>query len=173
MDQFAPLQKALMADMTELLQKISGDPDNFGFALAVPNDYGAACIVYAVGKNSALGPHGKHSRSFIYTPVQWVQNWTGMPRTNDALDGIVERFRVTYSAMEDGEDKDQVHDEFISQCAYCCLGVLEECNRNGLFGSIWFKVLDMSDDEHPVVAESFRRLNSEKVLEEGAEFFDY
>ena len=171
MDQFAPLQMALMEEITELLQKISVDPDNFGFALAVPTDYGAACIVYAVGKNSASGPYGNLSRSFIYTPVGWVQNWTGMPRTNEALDEIVERFRETYSAMEDGKEKNQVHDEFISQCAYCCLGVLEECNRNGLFGNIWFKVLDMSDDEHPAVAESFRRLNSGKVLEEGAEFF--
>ncbi len=66
-----------------------------------------------------------------------------------------------------------MHDEFISQCAYCCLGVLEECNRNGLFGSIWFKVLDMSDEEHPAVAESFRRLNSAEVQERGAAFFDY
>jgi hypothetical protein len=96
-----------------------------------------------------------------------------MPRANDALDGIVERFRETYSIMEDGKEKDQVHDEFISQCAYSCLGVLEECNRNGLFGSIWFKVLDMSDEQHPAVADSFRRLNSKKVQEEGAEFFSY
>lgn len=136
MERFAPLQKALMEDMTELLQKISADPDNFGFALAVPTDYGAACIVYAIGKNSALGPHGKHSRDFIYTPVEWVQNWAGMSRANDALDGIAERFRETYSVMEDGNEKNQVPDEFISQCAYCCLGVLEECNRNGLFGNI-------------------------------------
>ena len=50
MERFAPLQKALFEDMTELLQKISDDPDNFGFALAVPTDYGAACILYAIGK---------------------------------------------------------------------------------------------------------------------------
>lgn len=173
MDQFAELQQSLMEEMTELLPKISGDPDNFGFALAVPTDYGAACIVYAVGKNSASGPYGKPSKSFIYTPVQWVQDWTGMRRSNDALDGIVERFRETYSAMEDGEAKNQAHDNFISQCAYCCLEVLEECNRMGLFGSIWLKVLDMSDEEHPAVSESFRRLNSKEVLEEGADFFDY
>jgi hypothetical protein len=173
MERFAPLQKALFEDMTELLQKISDDPDNFGFALAVPTDYGAACILYAIGKNSALGPHGKHSEGFIFTPVQWVQDWTGMPRVNDALEEIVERFRETFSAMEDGDEKNRMHDEFISECAYSCLGILEECNRNGSFGNIWLKVLDMSDDEHPAVAESFRRLNSEKVQERGAAFFDY
>lgn len=173
MERFAPLQKALLEDMTELLQKIAVDADNFGFALAVPTDYGAACIFYAIGKNSALGPQGKHSEGFIFTPVQWVQDWTGMPRVNNALDEIVERFRETYSVMPDGDEKNRMHDDFISECAYCCLEVLEECDRNGLFGSIWFKILDMSDEEHPAVAESFRRLNSEQVQERGAAFFDY
>ncbi len=172
MNQFESLGKALTDEMLQLLPSIANDPDNFGFALAVPTDYGSACIFYAVGKDSALGPHGKHSLSFIYSPVQWVQDWSYLPKTNAALEEIVELFRQTYSTMTDGDEKDRAHDDFISDCAYCCLEVLEKCNRDGLFGNIWFKVLDMSDEKHPAVVESFRRLNSGKVLDEGAEYFN-
>ncbi len=53
------------------------------------------------------------------------------------------------------------------------MDALLTCEREGVFGSLWYKVLVMSDDEHPVLAEAFRKLNSGRALTEAAPLFDF
>ncbi|WP_167547065.1 DUF4303 domain-containing protein [Stieleria maiorica] len=156
--------------MTRLLATLAKDKDNYGFALAVPNDYGSAFFVYAVGKESTLANDSLDCR---YSPVEWTPSWMPLADANDALQGAVERFSAEYEGVADAAEQEQMHDQFVTDCATACLEVLQECGDEGLFGCIWYKVLDMSDDEHPVVAEAFRRLNSGRARSEAAPLFDY
>lgn len=169
-DYFNDFREPLQAELTKVLAPLAEDADNYGFALAVPSDYASAFLVYAIGKESALA---SDSVDYRYSPVEWMPTWLPLSSANEALERAVERFNAEYERIEDAEAQDQMHDQFISDCAIACLEVLEDCDRAGLFGKIWYKVLDMSDEEHPIVAKSFRSLNSGRALAEAAPLFDY
>lgn len=168
-DYFSDFRKPLKTELTPLLAQLAGDSDNYGFALAIPSDYGSAFMVYAVGKESNLKTDSLDNR---YSPVEWTPSWMPLADANDALQEAVARFSAAYEIVDD-EEREALHDRFIADCATACLEVLQELDEEGIFGSIWYKVLDMSDEEHPVVAEAFRRLNTGRARSEAAPLFDY
>lgn len=172
-DAFDEFRSVLKQELTQILSALSTDKDNYGFALAVPSDYGSAALFYAVGKESKLREEGKNHFAYRYSPVEWMPTWLWPSDSNEALGKVVESFTAQYRTVDDPERKNQMHDDFISDCASACLDVLQECNDAGLFGNVWYKVLEMSDEEHPVVAQAFRSLNSGRALEEASPLFDY
>jgi len=169
--------RLLQLELAQILEPLGRETGNYGFALAVPEDVGSACLMYAVGNESRLV--GEKPKSLVwldrrYSPIEWVENWSDVTRSTEALEEIVAEFRLRTSAASlDESELDEAHDGFLSDCATACMNAMLHCDREGLFGPIWYKVLSMSDSEHPVLAEAFRRLNRGRALKEAAPLFDF
>src|SRR5205814_1648483 len=56
--------------------------------------------------------------------------------------------------------------EFRDALYSACLDVMADCDSVGAFGSIWFKIIFLSDGEHPIERKSFNRLNSGRARKE-------
>ena len=167
-DSFCKLHESLKKELTQVLATLANDQDNFGFSLSVPSDYGSAFLAYSIGKESNLTID---YLDFRYSPVEWMDTWLPLGDANNSLNAVVQEFSIGCAMVVDYGERDRLHDQFISDCANVCLEVLHECNEQGLFGCIWYKVLHMSDEDHPVVAESFHRLNSGRALKEAGSLF--
>lgn len=172
-DDFERLRGTLAQELEAILAANAGDEDDYGFALQVPSDCGSAGLVYTLGRESNLTGRRKKSIDYRYSPVEWAPNWLNLPQSNDILEVAAQKCRTEIDKLDDDAKSDELHELFIAGCASSCLQVLQECERRGLFGTIWYKVLDMSDEEHSVVSEAFRTLNSGRALEEAAPLFDY
>lgn len=166
----------LEAELEEILTPLGREGDNYGFALAVPEDVGSAAMMFAVGKESNLV--GEKPKSLIwrerrYSPLEWVENWSAVPRATDALQTLVEKWQSCAAAESlANEEFDEAHDRFITECATASLEAMQHCNRRGNFGGIWYKVLFMSDSIHPVLVQAFQELNTGRALKEAAIFFE-
>ena len=176
---FDNLRHALEEELSVILTELSRDLDNYGFALDVPKDYGSACLLYTIGKESTLDSKDDKSKRKSklkslqaldnrYSPVEWMENWLWLPQSNNILKKLVDDFSADYQKTKNKNLQGKMHDEFITSCASACLDVLKECNSAGLFGNIWYKIVVMSDEEHPIVAEAFRTLNSGRAIDEAA-----
>lgn len=176
-EQFDEWTRLLQLELAQILEPLGRDAGNYGFALAVPEDSGSACLMYAVANESKLVGEKPGSLVWLdrrYSAVEWVQNWSSVDRATDALQEIVAEFESRRSAASLSEfEIDESHDEFISDCATACMNAMLQCDREGLFGQIWYKVLFMSDNDHPVLTEAFRKLNSGRALKEAAPLFDF
>lgn len=167
----------LQLELSQILEPLGRDTGNYGFALAVPEDAGSACIMYAVGNESRMVGEKPRSLAWLerrYSPAEWVENWSDLNKTTDALQAIVAEFELRTSTASLSESEiDEAHDEFITNCATACMNAMLQCDREGLFGHIWYKVLFMSDGEHPVLAEAFKKLNRGRALKEAARLYDF
>ena len=175
-DEFAEWTGLLRDELAGILEPVGRDPGNYGFALAVPEDAGGACVMYAVGTEAKLVGEKQGSAVWLdrrYSPVEWVQNWTAVPQSTAALADIVRTFEARTASQSDDSELDQADDAFITDCATACLHAMLECHRAGRFGHVWYKVLSMSDGEHPVLVEAFETLNSGRALEEAAPLYAF
>jgi hypothetical protein len=176
-EHFDEWTRLLQLELAQILEPLGREAGNYGFALAVPEDAGSACIMYAVGNESKLVGEEPGSVVWLdrrYSAVEWVQNWLPMNRSTDALQDIVAEFesRASSGSLSESELA-AAHDHFISDCATAWMNAMLRCDSEGLFGHIWYKVLFMSDSEHAVLAEAFRKLNSGRALKEAAPLFDF
>ena len=48
---------------------------------------------------------------------------------------------------------------------------MKDCIDDGDFGSIWFRILHISDSELPIVKTSFYKLNTGRALKEGSRVY--
>jgi hypothetical protein len=174
-ERFDEWSRLLQLELAEILEPIGREEGNYGFALAVPEDAGSACLFYAVGNESRLVGEEPGSVVWLdrrYSAVEWVQNWSPMNRSTEALQDIVAEFESCAASLSESEIA-EAHDHFISGCATACMNAMLRCDHENLFGHIWYKVLFMSDSEHPVLVEAFRKLNRGRALEEAAPLFDF
>lgn len=175
-DELDAWTRLLHAELAEILEPVGRETGNYGFALAVPDDAGSACLMYAVGHESKLAGEKPGSMVWLerrYSPIAWVGNWSSLVRSTDALQEIIGEYRSRTATISLREMAiDDAHDHFISDCAAACMNAMLRCDRDGLFGHIWYKVLHMSDSEHPVLAEAFRKLNRGRARAEAAPLFD-
>ncbi|MGI9378467.1 MAG: DUF4303 domain-containing protein [Methyloligellaceae bacterium] len=176
-EKFNELLKVLQGELKAIIESFANEDGNYGFALAIPEDAGSACLMYAVGNESKLVGEQAGSRVWLdrrYSPVEWVDDWADLPRSNDVLERIVVDFesKTSVPKMNDAES-DEAHDQFIADCAKTCMEAMLACERQNLFGKIWYKTLFMSDDEHPILVEAFQKLNNGRALTEAAPLFDF
>src|SRR5262245_11300369 len=116
--EFDEWTQLLQAELAEILEPIGRDQSNYGFALAIPEDAGSACLMYAVGNESKLAGERPGSVVWLdrrYSPVEWVQNWSPVPRSTDALEEIVNEFNSRTETLDQAV-VDETHGDFIFDC---------------------------------------------------------
>jgi hypothetical protein len=161
----ATFQKELSAHLEDLRT----DEDIYGFALEVPQDLYEPGIISAIGRESKLS--GERSGSSIwvdrrYSPVEWeyVPNAKSFGASCDQLAEIARNYRNVFIS-ESCEDTTEGN-EFRNALYSACLDVMADCNSAGAFGPIWFKIIFLSQGEHPIVRQSFNRLNTGRAKKE-------
>ena len=171
---FARLADAVDADLLEALPPLAKDPDVYGFALFVPGDAGAAGMMHAAGRESAVtaAPGTAVETDQRYSPVEWEPTPASMRAANDVLDELARRFEAACESLSE-EDGAATHDRFIDRCAEAALTAMRRRKDAGSFGTIWYRVLTMSDDEHPVLKAAFEQLNEGRALEEARPLYDF
>src|SRR5688572_8588259 len=94
-ERFDEWSRLLQLELAQILEPLGRDEGNYGFALAVPEDAGSACLMYAVGNESKLVGEKPGSLVWLdrrYSPVEWVQNWSPVSNATDLLQDIVAEF---------------------------------------------------------------------------------
>ena len=167
------LTDALDNEIASILPTLVTDPDIFGFAVFVPEDAGAAHMVYTFGKESKITakPGSPYALDQRYSPIEWIDTPPSLDASNDVLETIVEEFDKLTEAMSVDEG-DAAHEIFIEHCARSALTAMQRRLDANSFGSIWYRVLMMTDGEHPVLNQAFESLNSGRALEEAKYMFE-
>ncbi len=174
-DELKQWKKILFEELSAHLAVLREDTDIYGFALELPEDLSNMGIISAIGRESALDGEQPNSRMWLcrrYGSGEWeyVPNGKTFPETCNKLEAIGETYSeafvddATFEYTPGGE-------AFVGALYTTCLETMEECDERGLFGSIWFKLLSLSDAEHPIVTESFYRLNQGRALQEAAQLY--
>ena len=72
----------------------------------------------------------------------------------------------------DDEEYDAAHDLFIENCARSAMTAMRRRMDADSFGSIWYRVLMMTDGEHAVLKQAFESLNTGRALTEAKFMFE-
>ena len=171
---FDPLTEALDIELASILPPLANDSDIFGFAVFVPEDVGSAMLMYAVGRESKITakPGTVTEKDQRYSPIEWSDD---APETfeasNELLDSIANQFEAATATMSE-EESDKAHDKFIDCCARSAMSAMQRRLEADSFGQIWYRVLMMTDDEHPVLKQAFQSLNTGRALTEAEFMFE-
>ena len=169
-------KKTFQAELLAQLEQLRRDDDIYGFGVEVPEDLGNLGIATTAGRESKLGL-GQKLLSLVwldrrYSPVEWgdyLPNAQAYRRTYEQLDQISRNHRSRFIS-ESSEYTDEGV-EFRDALYAACLDAMAHCDSAGAFGHIWFKIIFLSDGEHPIVRESFYRLNRGRSLKEAARLY--
>ena len=171
---FDALTDTLDNELASILPQLANDSDVFGLAVFVPEDAGSAMLVYAVGREARITaePGTITEKDQRYSPVEWSDDGPeAFEASNDVLERITEEFEAICENMED-KDADEAHDAFIDCCARSAMNAMQRRMDAGAYGSIWYRVLMMTDSEHPVLKQAFESLNTGRALEEAKFMFE-
>ena len=172
-EDFEPLTEALDIELASILPLLAKDSDVFGFAIFVPEDAGSAMFVYSFGRetNITAKPGTPSEGDQRYSPIEWIDTPPSLDAANEVLEGIVQQFEAAAENLED-EEYDKAHDNFIDLCARSAMTAMQRRLDADSFGSIWYRVLMMTDGEHSVLKQAFEKLNTGRALTEAAFMFE-
>lgn len=164
---FDRLTEAIDVELSTILPPLAEDPDVFGFAIFVPEDAGAAFLVYTFVRESNITakPGSRMEKDQRYSPIEWIPTLPAFRHANTVLEALVEDYEQCKQEMTE-EQLGEGHGIFIDMCARSALDAMQRRMKSGSFGSIWYRVLAMTDDEHPVLNQAFRALNTGRALKE-------
>jgi len=171
---FDLLTDTLDDELVSILPALASEPDVFGFAIFVPEDAGAAVLMYSIGRESRISakPGTITEADQRYSPIEWMEDSPASFGASDELLGsIAEEFEKITENMSE-EEADKAHDTFIECCARSALVAMQRRLAADSYGSIWYRVLMMTDDEHPVLKQAFESLNTGRALTEAKFMFD-
>lgn len=158
-------------ELSAQLETLRTDKDIYGFAIEVPEDLANPGIISAVGRESTLSG-GQAGSSFWldrrYSPVEWkyLPNGKAFGGSCGQLEEIARNYRNIFSSDTCEYTSEGI--EFRDALYSACLDVMVDCDCEGAFGHIWFKVIFLSDAEHPIVRKSFNRLNTGRARKEAS-----
>ena len=167
-------KEVLLRELIVLATEMRKDEDIYGFALRIPEDIAAPEVCAAVNRESNL--RGESRGSLTWLERRYCPNeWEALPNAK-FLGESCRRLAATYDAhrnalLDPSFEYTSEGLEYRERVFSLCLDAMARCHVDGAFGHIWYKVLWISDAEHPVVSESFYRLNSGRALEEAARLF--
>jgi len=130
-------------------------------------------LVYSVGRESKITakPGTTSELDQRYSPIEWIDSPPSLEASDDVLESIVEEFDKITENMSD-EEMDEAHGIFIDCCARSAMTAMQRRMEAGSFGSIWYRVLMMTDDDPPVLKQAFESLNTGRALEEAKFMFE-
>ncbi len=171
----AAFQREFTKELSALLAELRADPDVYGFAVELPEDFSNLAMGATVGRETLLVGEQAGSAAWLdrrYSPVEW-DYLTAAPweRTQDALAAIEAKAEGLLFDEEEYEDT-PIGEEFREALYRTMLDVMLAADAAGEFGTVWYKMLFFSDNDDPIVAEAFRRLNSGRALREAAAIWD-
>lgn len=158
-------------ELSKELETLRNDEDIFGFAVEAPEDLANLRVVSAIGRESKLAGEQTGSSFWLdhrYSPVEWdyLPNGTAYSESCDQLEEIAGNYRGVFISETSEYTTEGI--EFRDAFYAACLDVMVDCNSEGAFGHIWFKVIFLSDGEHPIVRKSFNRLNTGRAKREAS-----
>ena len=163
------LAEALYAELATILPPLASDAEVFGLAIFVPEDAGAACLNYTFGNESKMTakPGTLDALEQRYSPIEWIPTLPAFKNSNRVLESLVSQFEQAVQGLS-GKKLHKVHGEFITRCARATLLAMKRHKQEGTFGTIWYRVLAMTDSEEPILAEAFETLNDGRARKEAA-----
>ena len=166
---FDALAEALYDELATILPPLANNPDVFGFAIFVPEDAGAACFNYTYGNESKMTARAGTVEALDqrYSPIEWIPTLPTFKNSNRVLESLVEQFEQISKDLS-GKKLYKVHGEFITGCARATLLAMKRHKEEGTFGTIWYRVLAMTDDDDPILVEAFKILNDGRAQKEAA-----
>lgn len=171
---YTALTDAVYTELAKILPPLANDLDVFGFAIFVPEDAGAACLMYTYGNESKMKakPGSAYAWDERYSPIEWIPTLPSLKQSNEVLEVLVERYEEATAAMSDDE-ADRAHDDFIHNCAHATLQAMRRHKDEGSYGTIWYRVLAMTDSEEPILTEAFETLNDGRARREAADYYSF
>jgi hypothetical protein len=168
------LTDAIDAELATILPPLAADPDVFGFAIFVPEDAGAACLVYTYGNESKMTarPGSLRALDQRYSPIEWISTLPPLRASNDVLETLVAAYEESTREMTD-EESARAHDDFINNCARAALTAMTRHRDRGGFGTIWYRVLAMTDSEEAILTEAFETLNDGRARLEADRYYRF
>ena len=169
-------QATLERELTAHLSTLRTDPDIFGYALEAPEDLGNLHLMTAIGRESKLAGEEPDSEYWVgrrYSPVEWdgyVDDSNVFAESNAQLESMQSKFAPVF--IDDECSFTRLGTRFQRSLHNACLDAMAQCDAEGAFGSIWFKVIFFSDGESPVVRKSFNRLNRGRARKEANELYN-
>jgi hypothetical protein len=156
-------------ELSAQLETLRTDEDIYGFAVEVPEDLANLGIISAIGRESKLSGEQAGSSYWLdrrYSPVEWDYDGSAFGASCNQLQEIACKYRHVFisDTCEDTTEGIDFRDALYS----ACLDVMVDCDSEGVFGHIWFKVIFLSDGEHPIVRKSFNRLNTGRAKKEAS-----
>jgi hypothetical protein len=166
------LTEAIYAELAIILPPLANDPDVFGFAIFLPEDAGAACLNYTFGNESKMTAKtgSAYASDQRYSPIEWIPTLPAFKNSNRVLETLVRQFEQVSRELSDKKSR-KAHGEFINGCARATLLAMKRHKLEGTFGTIWYRVLAMTDSEEPILAEAFETLNDGRARKEAAVYY--
>ena len=170
---FQRLTDVLDIELSSILPPLANAPDVFGFAIFVPEDAGAAMFTYSFGRESGITakPGTALEGDQRYSPIEWTDSPPNFDAADDELERLVEQLEAATENLGDDE-AEEAHSQFIDLCARSAMTAMQRRLEADSFGSIWYRVLMMTDDEHPVLKQAFEKLNTGRALTEAKFMFE-
>jgi len=163
-------QATFKRELTAHLSTLRTDADIFGYALEVPEDLGSLHLITAIGRESKLAGEEPDSEYWIsrrYSPVEWdgyVHDSTVYAESNAGLESMQSQFANAF--CNDDCTYTRLGNRFQRSLHNACFDAMAQCDAEGAFGSIWFKIIVLSDGDAPVIRKSFNRLNRGRARKE-------
>lgn len=169
---YAPLTDVVYAALSSILPPLASVPDVFGFAIFVPEDAGAACLMYTYGQESKMTakPGSAYAADQRYSPIEWIPTLPAFKQSNEVLEALVEQYEEVTDSLSE-KDRGSAHDDFVRNCAAATLEAMRWHKDEGSFGAIWYRVIAMTDSDGPILTEAFEALNEGCARLEAADYY--
>ncbi|GAA5509104.1 hypothetical protein [Novipirellula caenicola] len=145
------------------LAALQCDNDLFGFALEPAEDLGNLHFITCVGRESTHEDRDSLTQRFTHV------EWSGFLPPNEFekslqyLEAIGKKYHdllIDSATSQYTEAGENFRERWYSEI----LKVMLECDRQGEFGNIWFKIITFSDFYHSIQVRSFLRLNCNRTF---------
>lgn len=173
--ELAQWKAVLKRELSARLANFRNDNDIYGVAMGVPEEIAEPHVMLAVARESNL--KGEQAGSRAWLERRYFPNWdfsvstfqNACTESNELIEKIFKEYWASFPNESFVYNKRDIRcrDEY----HWTCIEAMQECDRAGDFGHIWFKSLYISDTNLPIINEAFHRLNRGRALKEAAALY--
>ena len=160
--------------LTSHLQLFVSDPEVYGYAVLVGEDIDQCGAIAVTNRESDLSEYlgSEEEPEYRYIPDEW-QHWhqDAFTQFNAKLDSVYEVFRSRCPDDLDVFEYNEDEMNYLTDVYHVYLSAMKSCQDAGAFGSIWYRVIWISDSDRFIIGKSFNELNEGRAIDEAGHFF--
>jgi len=169
-EEFRKWRSVFTRELESHLASLREDDDIYGFTLGLPAEFDELIVISGVARESTL--KNETADSEYWLDRRYAPDWEFIPQSGifdescEQLERIFHSYKKRFpehSMRRDGRCCDDFNQT--------CLDAMIACNKRGLFGSIWFKMVYISDSNLPIITRSFYKLNQGRAIKEGRSLY--